>query len=431
MSCFQITKTNDEQQVVFGWASVSKDINGQLLQDWQGDIIEPEDLEKAAFDFVLNFRDAGERHNPNLRKKGKLVSSIVFTEEVQKALNIPPGTVPVGWFVGFHIDDSKTWQEVKKGKYLMFSIEGQGIREPLKKGRIAKTFSEIHKYNPYHDAKGRFARAGRSKTVVVPTPKVVGKGTSLKKHIDPKTGKISKERKLLYDKIIKSHFEGVEKPTGRPKLEYMGGGGGSGKSYILDSGYLKTVPKGKKAVQVNADEIKTMLPEYKKMIRSKDENIRKGAAEFVHQESSNLAKQITSKALDQGYNIVVDGTASNAKKLKSEIEKARKNGYEVNAHYINAPIGTALNSNEKRFEQEGRYVPDHILVEAHQNVSQNFEKLSNSDLFDTVEIINNNHKDPLSTIYSKKKGEEAIINDSEAYQQFIDKKNYAWYNKYE
>ncbi len=163
MSCFQITKTNDEQQVVFGWASVSKGINGQLLQDWQGDIIEPEDLEKAAFDFVLNFRDAGERHNPNLRKKGKLVSSIVFTEEVQKALNIPPGTVPVGWFVGFHIDDSKTWQEVKKGKYLMFSIEGQGIREPLKKGRIAKTFSEIHKYNPYHDAKGRFASRGSSK----------------------------------------------------------------------------------------------------------------------------------------------------------------------------------------------------------------------------------------------------------------------------
>lgn len=127
--------------------------------------------------------------------------------------------------MGFHIDDPKTWQEVKKGKYLMFSIEGQGIREPLKKGRIAKTFSEIHKYNPYHDAKGRFARANGSKTVVVPTPKSVVKGTSLKKHIDPKTGKISKERKQLYDKIIKSHFEGVEKPTGRPNLEYMGGGG--------------------------------------------------------------------------------------------------------------------------------------------------------------------------------------------------------------
>lgn len=157
---FKIQKFNEDQQVVFGWASVSKDINGQLLQDWQGDIIEPEDLEKAAFDFVLNFRDTGERHNPSLRKKGKLVSSIVFTEDVQKALNIPPGTVPVGWFVGFHIDDPKTWQEVKKGKYQMFSIEGKGIRTPIRKARGAILFSTIHKYNPYHDKKGRFTTRG-------------------------------------------------------------------------------------------------------------------------------------------------------------------------------------------------------------------------------------------------------------------------------
>lgn len=423
MSCFQITKTNDEQQVVFGWASVSKDINGQLLQDWQGDIIEPEDLEKAAFDFVLNFRDAGERHNPNLRKKGKLVSSLVFTEEVQKALNIPTGTVPVGWFVGFHIDDPKTWQEVKKGKYLMFSIEGQGIREPLKKGRIAKTFSEIHKYNPYHDAKGRFARANGSKTVVVPTPKVVGKGTSLKKHIDPKSGKITNERMQLYNKIVESHFEDIEKPTGKPKLEYMGGGGGSGKSYTLESGYLKDVPKGKKAVKVNADEIKKQIPEYKEMIESGNKKKEELAAWYVHEESSILTRQITATALSRGYNIVIDGTASNINRMKSEISRARKKGYEINGHYINTSIENALKANIERSKETKRFVPVADLIEAHVKVSANFERISS--LFDYVEVVNNDQKNPLHTIYEKEYGSPPIIHDQKAYNEFIEKKNYS------
>lgn len=423
MSCFQITKTNDEQQVVFGWASVSKGINGQLLQDWQGDIIEPEDLEKAAFDFVLNFRDAGERHNPNLRKKGKLVSSIVFTEEVQKALNIPPGTVPVGWFVGFHIDDSKTWQEVKKGKYLMFSIEGQGIREPIEKRKIAKTFSEIHKYNPYHDAKGRFARAGGSKTVVVPTPKVVNNWTSLKKYIDPKSGKITKERVQLYNKIVESHFEGVEKPTGKPKLEYMGGGGGSGKSYTLESGYLKDVPKGKKAVQVNADEIKKQIPEYKEMIESGNKRKEELAAWYVHEESSILTRQITATALNRGYNIVIDGTASNINRMKSEISKARKKGYEVNGHYINTSIENALKANIERSRETKRFVPVSDLIEAHVKVSANFERISS--LFDYVEVVNNDRRNPLQTIYEKEYGKPPVIHDQKAYNEFIEKKNFS------
>lgn len=174
-----------------------------------------------------------------------------------------------------------------------------------------------------------------------------------------------------------------------------------------------------------ADDIKNMLPEYKQMINSGVTKKQKSAASFVHQESSILAKQITSMALDRGYNVVIDGTASDAKKLKKEINKARKNGFEVNAHYINAPIETALDSNKKRFDEEKRYVPDEVLIEAHTKVSKNFESLVNSDIFDSVEVINNNRKDPLSTIYSKKKGEGAIINDSEAYQQFIDKKDYS------
>lgn len=130
---FSIFKTDDDKRLVFGWASVSVTIDGEQLEDLQHDIIDPEDLEEAAYEYVLNFRDAGERHNPNLRKKGKLVESCVFTEEKQKAMGIPEGTLPIGWWIGFKIDDDEAWAKVKSGLYKMFSVEGKAHRVPVKK----------------------------------------------------------------------------------------------------------------------------------------------------------------------------------------------------------------------------------------------------------------------------------------------------------
>ena len=148
---FSIFKTNDDKRLVFGWASVSITVDGEQLEDRQQDIIDPEDLEEAAYEYVLNFRDTGELHNPNLRKKGKLVESCVFTAEKQKAMGIPEGIVPIGWWIGFKIEDDSAWEKVKNGTYKMFSIEGKANREPVEKsvenvensGPIAKTFDEI------------------------------------------------------------------------------------------------------------------------------------------------------------------------------------------------------------------------------------------------------------------------------------------------
>lgn len=128
---FSIYKTSDDKRLVFGWASVSITVDGEQLEDRQNDIIEPEDLEEAAYEYVLNFRDTGELHNPNMRKKGKLVESCVFTVEKQKAMGIPEGILPVGWWIGFKIEDDDAWERVKNGTYKMFSIEGKANREPV------------------------------------------------------------------------------------------------------------------------------------------------------------------------------------------------------------------------------------------------------------------------------------------------------------
>ena len=130
---YTIAKMYEDQRLVFGWASISITADGQQLEDLQHDLIDPEDLEEAVYEYVLNFRDTGEEHRPNLRKKGKLVESCVFTAEKQKAMGLPEGILPVGWWIGFKIEDDEAWEKVKNGTYKMFSIEGKAQRVPIEK----------------------------------------------------------------------------------------------------------------------------------------------------------------------------------------------------------------------------------------------------------------------------------------------------------
>lgn len=165
-SSFQIAKADEDKRLVFGWALVSATSDGQQIIDHQGDIVDQDELEEGAYDYVLNFRDAGEEHIGTLRKKARMVESVVFTEEKLQAMGIPLGTVPYGWWIGFYVDDDNTWELIKNGTYKMFSIEGRAIREPVDNpvtksdnedsGSVAKTFSELMKFNPYHDQRGRF-----------------------------------------------------------------------------------------------------------------------------------------------------------------------------------------------------------------------------------------------------------------------------------
>ena len=124
-----IHKVNEELGIVFGWASVAKDTSGRPVFDWQGDIFEPEVLEEAVYDYVLNFRDGGEMH----KKRGvaTLIESVIFTKEKMASMGIPEGIVPEGWWVGYKIHDPDVIAKVKSGFYKMFSIEGSGIRQPI------------------------------------------------------------------------------------------------------------------------------------------------------------------------------------------------------------------------------------------------------------------------------------------------------------
>lgn len=126
---FEIAKFDESQRLVFGYANVSITKDGRALEDLHDDIIDPEELEKAAYDFVLDFRASGEMHDRGVVKgaTGRLVESMVFTPEKLEKLGLPKDAVPTRWWVGFKLDP-QTFAKVKSGVFKMFSIQGTGER---------------------------------------------------------------------------------------------------------------------------------------------------------------------------------------------------------------------------------------------------------------------------------------------------------------
>ena len=57
---FKIAKSDDEERLAFGWASVAERANGEQVLDWQEDIVEMPELEAAAYDFVQFYREGSE-----------------------------------------------------------------------------------------------------------------------------------------------------------------------------------------------------------------------------------------------------------------------------------------------------------------------------------------------------------------------------------
>lgn len=126
---FAVYKARDDEQLVSGWANVAINKDGSVPLDWQDDVIAPATLEKAAINFMMDYRGSGVMHEGD--DKGTVVESIVFTKEKQAAIGIPEGTVPEGWFITVKVHDPEVFAKVKDGTYRMFSIQGTAKRVKL------------------------------------------------------------------------------------------------------------------------------------------------------------------------------------------------------------------------------------------------------------------------------------------------------------
>jgi len=127
----EIAKANLDKQQLFGWASVVE-VNGEPVVDLQGDVISPEEMEKAGYSYVMKSRKGGDMHlrdNWSPIQKSEMIESFIVTPEKRQAMGLPD-SVPTGWWVGFQVQDPDVWAKVKSGERTGFSIHGTGKRTP-------------------------------------------------------------------------------------------------------------------------------------------------------------------------------------------------------------------------------------------------------------------------------------------------------------
>lgn len=125
----KVLKFDTERQYVFGWASVAIAKDGSQIEDLQGDLIDVEDLEEAAYQYALQHRGTGVMHQGE--PVGQMIESLMITPAKLEAMGLPPDALPQALWVGFHITDPDVFAKVKSGELPMFSIQGDAVREEV------------------------------------------------------------------------------------------------------------------------------------------------------------------------------------------------------------------------------------------------------------------------------------------------------------
>jgi len=120
-SSVSIIKTDDEQRIVWGWASVATE-NGEPVFDVHGDHIPMEELTKASVDFMRNYRVGKREHYGE--QTSEVIAMLPLSKSLADALGIE--TSREGLIVGFKVYDDKTWTDIKSGDLPAFSIGGRG-----------------------------------------------------------------------------------------------------------------------------------------------------------------------------------------------------------------------------------------------------------------------------------------------------------------
>jgi cation transport regulator ChaB len=122
----KILKADDEQRLVYGWASVITE-KGERVVDRQGDVIEAETLVKAVNDFMEHVRVGKAMHTGE--QVGVVIHSLPITKEIGDALGIHSDRE--GWVVAYKVYDDVVWNMVKSGELAAFSIGGRAMKQEI------------------------------------------------------------------------------------------------------------------------------------------------------------------------------------------------------------------------------------------------------------------------------------------------------------
>lgn len=270
------------------------------------------------------------------------------------------------------------------------------------------------------DEHGKFAPAGGDGGATVqeaplPAPHTAAREPDTQTKYKGPSGQYTPERAALHAQIVHGLVDPVP-VSAHPVVYTMGGGGGSGKSFVLGAGVVD-VPDKAHAAHINADDIKLDLPEYQEKASKKDPT----AAGHVHEESSDVTKEAIAAAQTAHKDVVLDAVMNtSADVVADKVAGWRKGGAErVEATYVAAPLQQALDSARARGERTGRVVDEGVLRSAHASVSRMFPELLERHPFDKLTLVSNVIGQKPRVLLSQEADGRVRIHDRAGYRAFL------------
>lgn len=179
----------------------------------------------------------------------------------------------------------------------------------------------------------------------------------------------SPEREELHAQIIESHFLKLQQME-NPIILFTGGCYGAGKGHTIR--YLHSVGKIDLTNWVHADpdKIRTQFPEYKTSLTEQQENVSK--------EAGYIVELIEYYALENNYNIIVDGSLHDWVWHLEHFEMIKNvfHRFEIVVIFVLAHLETILQRNIKRCNEISRCVPETTIIKIFSKISVAFDEYS-------------------------------------------------------
>ena len=220
--------------------------------------------------------------------------------------------------------------------------------------------------------------------------------TSTRDAYTTEDGSYTPERLEFHARILDSIINGYTNRKGekvppmskppegtKPRMVVLCGGSGSGKSTITPM--VKEKHGWEDFQSVDPDAIMTeFFPEWDEL---SEQNVLQSAY-LAHDEASDIAKMVTRYLINNGYNVIVDGTFSKPKKADELFGYIEDSGIEYESSLIAIDVDEAVSvkSCQDRFVNTGRLVPESVAKASNRgafDVSRNMDILSRFDTVDT------------------------------------------------
>jgi 8-oxo-dGTP pyrophosphatase MutT (NUDIX family)/DNA-binding CsgD family transcriptional regulator/predicted ABC-type ATPase len=212
----------------------------------------------------------------------------------------------------------------------------------------------------------------------------------------------------VYVPIVSALVNAVRKRTGKKRFISVGGAPGSGKTTDRKNG-LNQIPSTDDALHLDADEIKTLIPEARALHAAGNLNW----ANTVHEESRIIVDMALQQGIQDGHSIVYDSTGQFNSGFGT-LQAARDNGYEIVAHYNVATPAKLEAARLKRQQTDPRNIPSSLassVISTNRNIMPKV-----ADFADEFYLWDADNETGARTLLArKKKGGQLEILDIRAY----------------